>query len=227
MGVATHLGIDDLADYDARIRTFIPDYEAMLAAAAAVLPARARTIVDLGIGTGALAAECSKRAPLACIVGIDADAEILALAEKRLGPNATLINESFLRVKLPACDAVVASISLHHVRTHAAKTALYKRIRAALRPRGVFVSVDCHPATARTLARQQRDAWRAHLHQFYTPPEADALFAAWAKDDLYMPLETEIGLLRRSGFAVELIWRNGSFAVLYGTAMRPREGRGR
>ncbi|HEV8344929.1 MAG TPA: class I SAM-dependent methyltransferase [Vicinamibacterales bacterium] len=217
MSVAAHLGID-LADYDARIRMFIPDYEAMLAAAAAVIPERARTIVDLGTGTGALAAACLRRAPHARIVGIDADADMLPLAEKRLGKSATFINESFLRAKLPACDAVVASIALHHVRTRAAKTALYRRIRAALRPRGVFVSVDCHPATARTVARAQRDAWLAHLRLSYTPPEADALLAAWAKEDVYVPLDAEIDLLRRSGFAVEVIWRKGSFAVLCGTA---------
>lgn len=219
MSVATHLGID-LADYDARIRTFIPDYEAMLAAAAAVIPPPARTIVDLGTGTGALAAECLKRAPHARIVGIDADADMLPLAEKRLGSSATFINESFLRAKLPACDAVVASIALHHVRTRAAKTSLYRRIRAALRPRGVFVSVDCHPATSRAVARGQRDAWLAHLRQSYSPPEADALLAAWAKEDFYVPLDAEIELLRRSGFAVEVIWRNGPFAVLSASARR-------
>jgi tRNA (cmo5U34)-methyltransferase len=219
MSVAAHLGID-LVDYDARIRTFIPDYEAMLAAAAAVIPERARTIVDLGTGTGALAAACLRRAPHARIVGIDADADMLPLAEKRLGQSATFINESFLRAKLPACDAVVASIALHHVRTRAAKTALYRRIRAALRPRGVFVSVDCHPATARTVARAQRDAWVAHLRQSYTPPEADALLAAWAKEDVYVPLDAEIDLLRRSGFAVEVIWRNGSFAVISASGRR-------
>ena len=220
MSVATHLGIDDLADYDARIRTFIPDYETMLAAAAAVLPARARTIVDLGTGTGALAAECLKRVPHARIVGIDADAEILPLAEKRLGPNATFINEPFHRATLPACDAVVASIALHHVRTRAAKAALYRRVRRALRSRGVFISVDCHPATSRAVARQQREAWLAHLRQSYTPPEAEALLAAWAKEDVYVPLDAEIDLLRRSGFAVEVIWRRGCFAVLSASGRR-------
>ena len=216
MSVATHLGID-LADYDARIRTFIPDYEAMLAAAAAVLPSRARTIVDLGTGTGALAAECLKRAPQARIVGIDADGEILRAAQERLGPTATLVNETFFRARLPACDAVVASFALHHVRTRPAKAALYRRVRTALRSRGVFISVDCHPAASRALARLQRDAWLAHLRQSYTPPEAEALLAAWAKEDVYVPLDAEIDLLRRSKFAVEVIWRNGSFAVLYGT----------
>jgi len=216
MGVAAHLGID-LADYDARIRTFIPDYEAMLAAAAAVIPARARTIVDLGTGTGALAAKCLERAPQARIVGIDADGEMLVAARERLGSSATFVNESFLRAPLPPCDAVVASFALHHVRTRPAKAALYRRVRKALRARGVFVNVDCQPASARPLATRQRDAWREHLRAAYAPPEADALLEAWAKDDVYVPLDAEMALLRPAGFGVEIVWRYGSFAVICGT----------
>src|SRR5713226_3203952 len=128
MGVATHLGIR-LAEYDARIRTFIPDYEEMLDVAAAAVPARARTLVDLGIGTGALAARCLEIAPRARVVGIDVDPQILALAARRLRDRATLAAGTFLRTPLPSCDAVVASFALHHVRTRAAKAALYRRIR--------------------------------------------------------------------------------------------------
>ncbi|HEY5161617.1 MAG TPA: hypothetical protein VII81_01280, partial [Terriglobales bacterium] len=61
MDVAAHLGID-IVEYDERIRTFIPDYEEMLDVAAEAIPASARTIVDLGTGTGALAARCVERA---------------------------------------------------------------------------------------------------------------------------------------------------------------------
>jgi len=213
MGVAAHLGID-LADYDARIRTFIPDYDVMLAAAAAVIPERSRTIVDLGTGTGALAAQCLIRAPQAHIVGIDADSEILVAARERLGSPATFVNETFLRAPLPPCDAVVASLALHHVRTRPAKSALYRRVRTALRPRGVFVIVDCQPASARSLAAQQFDGWREHLRRAYAPAEADALLEAWAKEDVYVPLDAEMGLLTRAGFAVEVVWRNGPFAVI-------------
>jgi trans-aconitate 2-methyltransferase len=221
MGVATHLGID-LADYDARIRTFIPDYETMLAAAAAVVPERSRTIVDLGTGTGALAARCLEHAPNAQIVGIDADGEILMAARERLGSRANFVNQSFLRAPLPPCDAVVASFALHHVRTRPAKAALYRRVRRALRPRGVFVNVDCQPASARTLAAQQRDAWRAHLRNAYAPPKADALLQAWGKEDVYVPLDAEMALLRRAGFGVEIVWRNGSFAVMAATSASSR-----
>lgn len=120
MGVATHLGID-LGEYDARIRTFIPGYEEMLHVAAAAIPGRTRTIVDLGTGIGALAARCLRAAPLARAEGIDGDPDILKLAARRLRGRATFTCGTFFRAPLPTSDAVVASFSLHHIRTRRAK----------------------------------------------------------------------------------------------------------
>jgi ubiquinone/menaquinone biosynthesis C-methylase UbiE len=213
MGVAAHLGID-LREYDARIRTFIPDYEEMLDAAAALMGPNVRTIVDLGTGTGALAARCAARTARARIVGIDADADILTVARRRLGPRASFITRSFLRAPLPQAEAVVASFALHHVRTRGAKSTLYGRIRRALTPDGTFVGVDCYPASKRTLAREQHAAWSAHLRRTYTANRAAALLAAWAKEDVYVPLEAELAMLARNGFGVEIAWRKGAFAVL-------------
>ena len=146
MGVATHLGIK-LREYDTRIRTFIPDYEEMLQAAASVVPASARTIVDLGIGTGALSACCMRNARRAQIFGIDADARMMDAAVRRLHGRAELMCGNFIRADLPTCEAVVASFALHHVRTQAAKEKLYRRIRKVLRPGGLLVNVDCQPVT--------------------------------------------------------------------------------
>src|SRR5215472_2823466 len=123
MGVATHLGIK-LEEYDGRIRSFIPDYEEMLDVTAMSIPADARTIVDLGIGTGALALVCAQRARRAKITGVDADREILKIAQQRLGSRATLLCKSFLRAAVTRCDAVVAALELHHVRTQKAKNKL-------------------------------------------------------------------------------------------------------
>ena len=213
MGVAAHLGIT-LTDYDSRIRTFIPHYEEMLDVAAAAIPSRARTIVDLGIGTGALSARCLMTARRARTVGIDQDPEILALARRRLGDRATFTAASFLRAPVPTCDALVASFALHHIRTRLAKAALYRRIRAALRPRGLFVSVDCHPAIDPAVRRAQLDEWLAHLRRTYSSAQAKAIFMTWSHEDVYVPLDAEIALLRAGGFRVELLWRVGAFAVI-------------
>lgn len=215
MGVATHLGIS-LAEYDKRIRTFIPDYQEMLDVAAENIPANSRIIVDLGVGTGALASRCLKRASRARVVGIDSDREILSVAARRLGQRATFICDSFLRASLPHCDAMVASFALHHVRTPRAKANFYRRVRAALRARGRFITVDCHPAKDSVLAHAQRQAWTEHLRKSYSKTQAAKLLAAWAREDSYVPLDSEIRLMEKAGFEIEVLWRKESFAVLMG-----------
>ena len=213
MGVASHLGID-LTEYDSRIRTFIPHYEEMLDVAASAVPPRARSIVDLGVGTGALSSRCLATATRATAIGIDVDPEILALAKRRLGDRAAFITGSFLRAPLPACDVLVASFALHHVRTRAAKASLYRRVRAALRPGGVFLSVDSNPASEAAVRRAQLDEWLGHLRQTYSASRARAIFRSWSHEDVYVPLDAEIALLRSAGFHVEVLWRRGAFAVI-------------
>ncbi len=217
MSVASHLGID-VREYDARIRTFIPDYEEMLDAAAGVVPASTRSIVDLGTGTGALAARCLSRAPRAHVYGIDMDPGILDIAARRMnrraGARFSAERGSFLRTPLPRADLVAASFALHHVRTRTAEAALYRRIARAIGRRGQFVTVDCHPAVNRELARGQRHAWLAHLRKSYKEPQASGFLRAWAKEDVYVPLDAEIELMRRGGLRPEVIWRKGGFAVL-------------
>jgi ubiquinone/menaquinone biosynthesis C-methylase UbiE len=221
VSVATHLGIA-LDEYDARIRTFIPDYETMLDVAARAVPAGARTIVDLGIGTGALAARCLAQARGARLIGIDADRDILVLADRRLGTRGRLMAGNFLRADIPASDVIVASFALHHVRTRRAKAALYRRAAAALRRGGRCITVDCHPASDRTLARAQMAMWDAHLRRSYSAREARRLLAAWAREDRYVPLRVECELMRRAGLRVEVLWRKDAFAVLAGTRLADR-----
>jgi SAM-dependent methyltransferase len=218
MGVASHLGID-LADYDTQIRAFIPDYDEMLDVAAAAIDPRARTLVDLGVGTGALSERCLKTAPRARVIGIDADPEILKLATKRLNGHATLVRDTFLRAPLPPCDALVASFALHHVRTRQAKLRLYQRIHDVLGRRGRLVSVDCNPALDKKVALDQRRAWKAHLRKVYSARRASAILASWSDEDVYVPLEAEVGLIQGSGFRVEVLWRKGAFAVIQGSPL--------
>lgn len=215
MGVAAHLGID-LAEYDDRIRTFIPDYEEMLDAAADAVPPLARTIVDLGTGTGALAAKCVENARRAHVIGIDSDSGILAAAHGRLQERGCFLCANFMTAPIPDCDVVVASFALHHVRTRPAKTALYRRVRSALSRGGAVITVDCHPATDRELAGEQMAAWRSHLQNFYSRARATSLLKAWSREDFYVPLDAERDLMRAARLNPEVLWRKGAFAVIVG-----------
>src|SRR5918994_5017811 len=143
-GAAGHLGID-LAEYDTRIRTFIPKYEMMLAVVAETLRAtvhkRAPLIVDLGIGTGSLASRCLEAVPAARVVGVDEDAGMLAAARERLGTRLTrTLHGSFESTVLPRCDACIATLSLHHIPTRARRLRLFRRLHRALRSGGILIS---------------------------------------------------------------------------------------
>ena len=218
MGVATHLGIR-LRDYDAMIRTFIPNYEDMLDEAASALRLvrrRSPVIVELGIGSGALAQRCVAVSPQARVIGLDVDSDILALARRRLGPRLTTLSGDFLAASLPTCDAVVSSFALHHVRTRARKAGIYRRCFRALRPGGLFVTADCCVATDQRQRVRDREAWRAHLERTYRPTRAEGFLRAWAKEDVYFSLAAEVDLLERAGFSVDVRWRRRSFAVVVG-----------
>jgi ubiquinone/menaquinone biosynthesis C-methylase UbiE len=218
VAVAAHLGIA-LEEYDRKIRAFIPGYEPMLAAAAAALrrlEVPAPAIVDVGIGTGALAEACLRECPDARVTGIDEDAAVLDVARTRLAgqPGAAFVHGSVLDVQLPRCDAIVASFALHHVRTAEQKRALYRACRHALRPGGLLVSADCFTAVSPALQALDRLAWRAHLERSYSTAEAEAFLAAWAKEDVYFPLRDELDMLDEAGLVPDVVWRAGSFAVV-------------
>lgn len=131
-----------------------------------------------------------------------------------------MIFGSYERVPLPRCDAFVASLSLHHLPTRARRLRLFRRCYRALRPGGVVISADCHPASSARLQAADRREWLRHLEETYTPREARAYLSAWAHEDFYVPLCDEIDLLRRAGFDADVAARRHGFAVVVGTRRR-------
>jgi len=226
MSVASHLAVTP-AKYDARIRSLIPLYDELIAEVAGALGHAGRPVrivVDLGIGTGALARACLTRAPGARVWGIDADPAMMAIARTRLGRlsrRVTMTTGSFLDQPLPPCDAIVASYSLHHIRTRRAKQAFYRRCYRALRPGGVLINGDCAPAsTPRGFARDL-DVWFTHLGQtFRGRAQGRRVYESWADEDTYVPLAEEIRLLERAGFVVDVPWRRSPFAVIVAARAR-------
>jgi ubiquinone/menaquinone biosynthesis C-methylase UbiE len=216
MGVAAHLGIR-LDDYDEQIRTFIPGYEEMLdtaTATVALLGAKRPRIVDLGTGTGALASKVLRACPGAQVTGIDADEGMLSVAHKRVRRGLKTMTGNFLDAPLPRCDAITASFSLHHVASSRDKGAIYKKCFAALSRGVLFVNADCALSSNTTLQARDRAGWHRHLAGTYGRTGAERYLRAWAKEDFYLTLDEERTLLTRAGFAVDVVWRHDSFAVI-------------
>jgi trans-aconitate methyltransferase len=218
MSVATHLGIR-LGSYDAAIRTLIPHYDALLDAAARAVDALAPpapVVVDLGTGSGALAARVLQVRPRASITGIDEDPDMLTVALKRLRGRLNTVHASFEQSTLPRCDVITASYALHHVRTRRRKAALYRRAFAALGRKGVLLSGDNFLASSRAVQAADRAAWLAHLRRRYGAAKAEGFLRTWAKEDVYFTLRDEVAMLEAAGFTVDVTWRRDSFAVVCG-----------
>jgi ubiquinone/menaquinone biosynthesis C-methylase UbiE len=222
MSVSTHLAVSP-AKYDAHIRSLIPLYDELIPEVAGALGHAARpvrVVVDLGIGTGALARACLQRAPGARIWGIDADPGMMAVARtrlSRLSRRVTMTTGSFLETALPPCDAIVASYSLHHIRTPREKQAFYRRCYRALRPGGVLINGDCAPASTPRGFERDLELWFAHLGKtFGGRAKGRRVYESWAAEDVYLPLADEIRLLERAGFVVDVPWRRSPFAVIVG-----------
>jgi tRNA (cmo5U34)-methyltransferase len=220
--VKRHLDVDAGA-YDVEIRRFIPHYDDMLATAVELLAALAAPtarVLDLGGGTGALSAAVLAGMPQARVTVLDVDAAMLAESRRRLagfGDRVQFHEASFLD-PLPAVDAVVASLALHHVHDLERKTKLYRDIDAALTPGGVFLNLDAAVSEEPRINALTFDRMAAHMQEHgITDSEARRHFAAWAGEDRYFPLAAELGALRRAGFAeVECFWRRGNCAICCG-----------
>jgi ubiquinone/menaquinone biosynthesis C-methylase UbiE len=222
MGVAAHLGIR-IAEYDRRIRTFIPYYEEILDATAAAVADTVRSrpaITDLGTGTGALASRVLAAVPRAGLTGIDSDAAMLDVAHRRLRGRLTAVSGDFLSVALPSSDAITASFALHHVRTGRRKAMFYARCFRALRPGGVLVNADCALSSSRVLQSRDREAWLEHLERSYSHRRAEGFLRAWSHEDVYFTLQAELEMMRAAGFSPDVVWRRESFAVVLGTIGR-------
>lgn len=216
--VAFHLRMDT-TEYDRVIRTYIPYYDesrgVQLDLLAAALPAAPARIVDLGGGTGSLAESILEKFPHVSMLVRDIDAEMLALARGRLarfGARVELDAGSFLG-RLPPADAVLAAFALHHVRSLPEKAEIYRGIRQAIRPGGVFLNDD---AVSGPFWLSMRDEWAAFMAgKGFTLEQAYQNLEDWAAEDTYFSVREELQAMADGGFrAAECLWRRGPIAII-------------
>jgi len=222
--VSGHLNLR-VAEYDDLIRKLVPAYPAMrpvqLELLALALPhgGRDARVLDLGGGTGALAAAIAEKFPHAVVEIWDTDPEMLATSRERcaaFGERVRYVERSFAD-PLPTCDAIAACIALHHVKELTVKAGIYRNIFAALRPGGIFVNADTAVPAGGPLREHAFKLWACSMAAHGIGEEqAYAHFASWAREDYYPPLWTELRMLAEAGFGEpECFWREAA-AVIFG-----------
>ena len=208
-------------EYDDLIRKLVPAYPAMrpvqLDLLALSMPAEGGLVLDLGGGTGALAAAMAGEFPGATVEIWDTDPDMQAMARERcarFGERIRYVERSFSD-PLPPCDAVAACLSLHHVKDLAVKAEIYRHIFAALRPGGIFVNADTTVPATPALHDHAFRLWAQSMRPHgIVEREAYEHFASWAREDYYPPLSVELRLLAEAGFAEpECFWREAAAAV--------------
>lgn len=98
------------------------------------------TVLDVGCGTGRVTEALLALVPRGRVLALDASADMVALARRRLGDRAEIWCQDVLDLNLDEpVDAIVSTATLHWVTDH---DRLWARLARALRP-GAVLEVQC------------------------------------------------------------------------------------
>ena len=188
-----------VTDYEAHMAEHIEDCTAFYASVANEIPSAwsAPHILDLGIGTGLELEAVFERFPSARVTGIDLSRRMLETLADKPRPwigQLRLICRSFLDAPFgeSVYDAVISVMALHHWIPDV-KLDLYRRIRRALKPGGLFINADYVES-----AEESRRRLAA-----YDPGEHGDRHLLHI--DLPLTVQAELELLRSAGFDFDWI----------------------
>ena len=183
----------DAGSYAEEIREDLPDYDALQDQLAGASGTGARRILELGTGTGETARRLLARHVDAVLVGIDENEQMLGVARDALPASQVSLLAGRIEDPLPEgpFDLVATALCVHHL-DGAAKAGLFRRVRDALAPNGLFVMGDVvvplDPALATT-----------PLTPGYDRPS---------------PLADQIRWLTEAGLEPHVAWERGDLAVV-------------
>lgn len=164
----------DPEGYLEMIRSEVPGFDRLQAAAIASIPFPPRLVLDLGIGTGETSRRLLEAYPEAQITGLDSSPDMVFRA-REMGIEVRLAR---MEDPLPdgPWDLVIAVLSVHHLRTDQ-KQELFRRVREQSRS---LILADMVDAVGQTTINPDRDF----------PESAEDLAAwcggevVWSEDDL-------------------------------------------
>jgi tRNA (cmo5U34)-methyltransferase len=209
--------------YDRARRRLIPCFDEFYRAAVEQIPFATDAefeVLDLGAGTGMLAAFIAFSYPRARITLVDMSNEMLAKARDRFRPGG----DRFRFVERDFADmpfdreygAIVSALSIHHLADETKRT-LLRRAQAALRKGGVFINADQVYGESDEIERRNQETWLKRVREL-GPSEQDLTQALERmKFDRTIPADVQLAWLREAGFSdVALAYRNLIFAVYSG-----------
>jgi tRNA (cmo5U34)-methyltransferase len=209
--------------YDAERRILVPCFDDFYGTAVEVAalgrsgPVR---VLDLGAGTGLLAAALASALPEATFVLLDEAPAMLEQARERLSPLADRVETVVADLVDPLppgeFDVIASALAIHHLPDDG-KADLYARAADALAPGGVFVNAEQVAGPTASLDERYRERWDAHTRALGADDEMLAAAAERMAIDLPSSVPAQLDMLRAAGLAdVDCLFRSWRFAVLAG-----------
>lgn len=231
------------AGYDAAAEHIHPHYleiqEAILAHLAR--PSEAELlVVDLGGGSGRLAARILAQFPRARVVVVDQSEAFLALAAARIEPFAgrgscvqSRLQDDWAAA-LPTAPAAIVSMSAIHHLDPQEKQRLYQRCYDVLEPLGTLLNGDEIRAEDDAEYRQSAETWATHMRAILASGLVSEtmrpMLEAWqdlnvtrfgqprtSGDDCHETVEAQLSYFCECGFlGVGVPWRKDMWALMQG-----------
>jgi tRNA (cmo5U34)-methyltransferase len=208
------------ATYDRSRHALIPDYDDLYGAAVAALeleadePAR---VLDLGAGTGGFALEVVNAYPLVKCELADISAKMLDQARAKFAGDGRF---SFRELDIVAgefghgWDRIVSSFVIHHLE-HEYKRKVFAEACAALKPGGIFVSIDQVQACSQAVQDIHMRLWKKDvLAAGALEQDLEDGLKRMEAMDINAELDDQVLWLEQAGFSeVEVVYRNYFYAV--------------
>lgn len=181
-----------------------------------MLPQR---ILDIGIGTGAMAATLLGIYPRAHVVGIDFSDEMCTACHNRLQAfsgrytivQGDIVDLDFLL--LGPFDYVISAMTIHNI-SHSDKKLLFRKIYASLNPNGVFINGDFVKGETLLQQRNNDSLYRAFLTQNLQGKDRKQWIHHAFQFDMPMKLSEQKKVLTKVGFRdVSVVWEHPREAV--------------
>lgn len=212
------------ADYDHLIRRLVPSYDRFVEETVALLGLTTpETVLDLGVGTGTVAAGILEALPSVSLTGVDLSGPMLERAAQRLKPfrgRVTLVQHDLSRYD-PASglQGAVSSLVLHNLPL-GSKADVLRRLRKALSPGSPFLWADMIRFQDRRVHERTVESRRDYARNGGCPESLLARnFEKEETEDFPLTVGETLELLREAGFSsTDVALAEGAFLLVRATA---------
>lgn len=180
-----------ISDYEAHMSVWSKAYQRF----AQILPREARTVLDLGCGTGLELDEIWKKNPEISVMGVDLCESMLdKLKKKHSDKKLQVVCEDYFQYDFgeEQWDAVISFESLHHFMPEKKKL-LYTKIYQSLKQRGQFILGDY-------IACCEEEETLLQKVYFEKRNKAGISEEMFVHFDIPLTLEHELAIMREAGF---------------------------